>query len=59
MLLVQGCDEEESGEGETVSGSAQATRSDLLLGQTIANRAASNALIAGSSGDIQTRDTVI
>jgi hypothetical protein len=54
LLLVQGCDEEENGEAEAASGSAQASRSDLLLGQTIANRAATNALIAGSRGDIQT-----
>ena len=54
LLLVQGCDEEENGEAEAASGSAQASKSDLLLGQTIANRAATNALIAGS-GDIQTR----
>jgi hypothetical protein len=54
LLLVQGCDEEENGEAEAASGSAQASRSDLLLGQTIANRAATNALIAGSRGDVQT-----
>jgi hypothetical protein len=55
LLLVQGCDEEENGEAEAASGSAQASRSELLLGQTIANRAATNALIAEGSGDIQTR----
>jgi 3D (Asp-Asp-Asp) domain-containing protein len=55
LLLVQGCDEEENGEAEAASGSAQASRSDLLQGQTIANRAATNGLIAGSSGDIQRR----
>ena len=55
LLLVQGCDEEENEEAEAASGSAQASRSDLLLGQTIANRAATDALTAVGSGDIQTR----
>jgi len=55
LLLVQGCDEEENEETEAASGSAQASRSDLLLGQTIANRAATDALTAVGSGDIQTR----
>jgi hypothetical protein len=55
LVLIQGCDEEENGDAEIASGSAQASRSDLLQGQTIANRAAANALIAGGSGDIQTR----
>jgi len=55
LVLVQGCDEEENGDAETVSGSARASRSDLLQGQTIADRAATSALVAGGSGDIQTR----
>ena len=55
LVLVQGCDEEENGDAETASGSAQASRADLLQGQTIADRDATSALLAGGGGEIQTR----
>jgi 3D (Asp-Asp-Asp) domain-containing protein len=52
LLLFQGCDDEENGESEVGSGSAQPSRPDLLQGQTIANSAGAGAVAPSGSGDI-------
>jgi len=52
LLLLQGCDDEENGESEVGSGSAQPFRPDLLQGQTIANSAGAGAVAPSGSGDI-------
>jgi hypothetical protein len=52
LLLLQSCDEEENGEVEVGSGSAQPSKLDLLQGETIANSAGANAVAPGSSGGV-------
>jgi 3D (Asp-Asp-Asp) domain-containing protein len=52
LLLLQGCDDEENGESEVGSGSAQPSRPDLLPGQAIANNAGAGAVGPFGSGKI-------
>src|ERR1700730_5778104 len=54
LLLLQGCDDEENGESEVGSGSAQPSRPDLLQGQTIANSAGAGAVAPSGRGDLST-----
>ena len=52
LLLVQACDEEETGDADLESGSGQPFKPDLLQGNLTANPTETSALVAGGSGNI-------
>jgi hypothetical protein len=55
LFLLQGCDDEDSGEAGLEFGSAQPAESDFLRADATANKAATDASIPGNTGDILSR----
>ena len=51
LLFLQGCDDEETGDAEVESGSAQPSRRDFLRRDAVAT----NALIPSNSGEVPAR----
>jgi len=52
VLLLQGCDEEETGDADVESGSGQPSKPDLLQGDRSANHAGINASMPGDRGNV-------
>lgn len=55
LLFLQGCDEEETGDAEIESGSAQPSKPDVLQGDAMGKNAAVNRLNPANSGDVPAR----